>query len=100
MWSVFPISQTHLGPLLADLLAGLIDSLYTSVAGMLGKSVSPVLRALLLVSSIEIRHDHITRFLHKGTRQLRFLSTLRVPFLLTKLLPSSSEKNKKRIASV
>lgn len=39
-------------------------------------------------------------FCIKGTRQLRFLSTLRVPFLLTKLLPSSSEKNKKRIASV
>lgn len=48
MWSVFSISQTHLGPLLADLLAGSIDSLYTWVAGMLGEGVSPVLRALLL----------------------------------------------------
>jgi ferrous iron transport protein B len=48
MWSVFSISQTHLGPLLADLLAGMIDSLYTWVAGMLGEGVSPVLRALLL----------------------------------------------------
>lgn len=48
MWSVFSISQTHLGPLLADLLAGLIDSLYSWVAGILGDSVSPILNALLL----------------------------------------------------
>jgi len=48
MWSVFSISQTHLGPLLADYLGNWIDSFYELVAGALGESVSPVLQAILL----------------------------------------------------
>jgi ferrous iron transport protein B len=48
MWSVFSISQTHLGPILADLLVGWIDSFYGLVEGVLGSETSPVLAALLL----------------------------------------------------
>lgn len=48
MWSVFSISQTHLGPILADLLVGWIDVFYGLVEGLLGSDVSPVLGALLL----------------------------------------------------
>lgn len=48
MWGVFSISQTYLGPWLADVFVGWIDALYTIVEGLLGDSVSPVLRALLL----------------------------------------------------
>jgi len=48
MWSVFSISQTHLGPILADLLVGWIDAFYGMVEGLLGSEVSPVLGALLL----------------------------------------------------
>jgi ferrous iron transport protein B len=48
MWSVFSISQTHLGPILADLLVGWIDAFYGLVEGLLGSDVSPVLGALLL----------------------------------------------------
>ena len=48
MWSVFSISQTHLGPILADTLVGWIDGLYALVEGLLGDEVSPVLSALLL----------------------------------------------------
>ncbi|WP_372881937.1 ferrous iron transport protein B [Psychromonas sp.] len=48
MWSVFSISQTHLGPILADTLVGWIDGLYALVEGLLGDQVSPVLSALLL----------------------------------------------------
>ena len=48
MWSVFSISQTHLGPLLADVLAGWIDNLYTFVQDLLGNNVSPLLSSLLL----------------------------------------------------
>lgn len=48
MWAVFSISQTHLGPLLADLLAGWIDNIYSSVEGLLGNDVSPLLSSLLL----------------------------------------------------
>ena len=48
MWSVFSISQTHLGPFLADYFVGWIDSFYELVAGALGESVSPVLQAILL----------------------------------------------------
>lgn len=48
MWSVFSISQTHLGPILADILVGWIDVLYASVESLLGDDVSPVLGALLL----------------------------------------------------
>lgn len=48
MWMVFSISQTHLGPLIADVLVGWIDGFYGIVEGLLGDSVSPVLSALLL----------------------------------------------------
>lgn len=48
MWGVFSISQTHLGPFLADTLVEWIDMFYGFVEGALGESVSPVLRALLL----------------------------------------------------
>lgn len=48
MWCVFSLSQTHLGPILADILVGWIDGFYELVAGGLGDDVSPVLGALLL----------------------------------------------------
>lgn len=48
IWLVFSISQTWLGPLLADTLVGWIDLLYESVAGLLGEEVNPVLGTLLL----------------------------------------------------
>ncbi|MFW6035454.1 MAG: ferrous iron transport protein B [Halothermotrichaceae bacterium] len=47
MWAVFSISQTHLGPLLADTFVGWIDSFYAWTEGLLG-GVSPVLNAILL----------------------------------------------------
>ncbi|WP_413283034.1 ferrous iron transporter B [Vibrio sp. MA40-2] len=48
MWSVFSLSQTHVGPILADTLVGWIDELYAVVEGLLGDDVSPLLSALLL----------------------------------------------------
>lgn len=48
MWAVFSISQTHLGPFLADTLVGWIDMFYGFVEGALGDNVSPVLSAILL----------------------------------------------------
>lgn len=48
MWGVFSISQTHLGPVLADGLVGWIDAFYGLVEGLLGDNVSPVLSSLLL----------------------------------------------------
>ncbi len=48
MWCVFSISQTHLGPILADILVGWIDDLYAFVESLLGDDVSPLLSALLL----------------------------------------------------
>lgn len=48
MWSVFSISQTHVGPLLADILVGWIDGLYAFVEGLMGDNVSPILSSLLL----------------------------------------------------
>lgn len=48
MWSVFSLSQTHFGPLFADILVGWIDGFYGIVEGALGSEVSPVLSALLL----------------------------------------------------
>ncbi|MFT9497688.1 ferrous iron transport protein B [Anaerosolibacter sp.] len=48
MWVVFSISQTHLGPFLADTFVGWIDSLYGIVEGLLGEDVSPVLSSILL----------------------------------------------------
>ncbi|WP_326907650.1 ferrous iron transporter B [Sedimentibacter sp. MB31-C6] len=48
MWTVFSISQTHLGPLLADTFVGWIDGFNGWVAELLGEGVSPVLSAILL----------------------------------------------------
>lgn len=48
MWAVFSISQTHLGPILADILVGWIDAFYGLVEGLMGDQVSPLLSALLL----------------------------------------------------
>lgn len=48
MWAVFSISQTHLGPILADTLVGWIDALYAFAEGLLGEQVSPFLSSLLL----------------------------------------------------
>ncbi|KDR95418.1 ferrous iron transport protein B [Peptoclostridium litorale DSM 5388] len=48
MWAVFSISQTHLGPLLADAFVGWIDGIYAWADSMLGESVSPILSSLLL----------------------------------------------------
>lgn len=48
MWSVFSISQTHVGPLFADILVGWIDGFYGLVEGWIGSDVSPVLQAILL----------------------------------------------------
>lgn len=48
MWAVFSISQTHVGPLLADTFVSWIDSFYVLVEASLGHNVSPVLSALLL----------------------------------------------------
>jgi ferrous iron transport protein B len=48
MWAVFSISQTYVGPFLADTFVGWIDSFYGWVEGLLGDSASPVLTSLLL----------------------------------------------------
>lgn len=48
MWLLFSISQTHLGPLLADTFVALIDMFYTWTEALLGDNVSPVLSSLLL----------------------------------------------------
>ncbi|MFW6269976.1 MAG: ferrous iron transporter B, partial [Bacillota bacterium] len=48
MWTVFSLSQTHIGPLLADIFVGWIDMFNAWVAGLLGEGVSPLLRAILL----------------------------------------------------
>lgn len=48
MWAVFAISQTYVGPFVADILVGWIDKLYVFVEGLLGPGVSPVLSSLLL----------------------------------------------------
>ena len=48
MWVVFSISQTHLGPFVADTFVGWIDSFHGWVGELLGEGVSPVLSAILL----------------------------------------------------
>ncbi|MBS7526220.1 ferrous iron transport protein B [Fusibacter paucivorans] len=48
MWLVFSVSQTHLGPFLADTFVGWIDAFYGVVEGAMGDSVSPLLSSLLL----------------------------------------------------
>ncbi len=48
MFSVFAISQTYLGTYIADYFVGLIDNFYVFVEGLLGASVNPVLKSILL----------------------------------------------------
>lgn len=48
LYVVFAISQTYIGPLMADTFVGWIDAFYLFVEGLLGSSVSPFLKALLL----------------------------------------------------
>ena len=48
IYFVFSVSQTYLGPLLADVLGGWIDSFYEYAGGLMGNDVSPVLSSLLL----------------------------------------------------
>ena len=48
MWAVFSLSQTHIGPLLADTFVGWIDNFNGWVGALLGEAVSPLLEAILL----------------------------------------------------
>lgn len=48
MWAVFSISQTHVGPVIADILVGWIEGLQGAVGEALGESVSPIMSALLV----------------------------------------------------
>lgn len=48
IYIVFSISQTYLGPFLADYFVGLIDGLYALASGLMGDSVTPILKTLLL----------------------------------------------------
>ena len=48
IWLVFSFSQSWVGPWLADILVGWIDSFYGFVEGIMGDTVSPVLSSLLL----------------------------------------------------
>jgi ferrous iron transport protein B len=48
IYFVFSLSQTYLGPLLADYVVGWIDAFYEYVEGLMGADVSPVLSSLLL----------------------------------------------------
>ncbi len=48
MWGVFALSQTYVGPVIADYLVGLIEGFQGYVGDMLGESVSPILSAILV----------------------------------------------------
>ncbi|MGI6225906.1 MAG: ferrous iron transport protein B [Peptococcales bacterium] len=48
IWVVFSISQSWLGPWLADLFVGWIDAFYELIESVLGENVHPVLSSLLL----------------------------------------------------
>lgn len=48
IYAVFSISQSYLGPFLADIFVGWIDQLYGLVEGAMGDRVSPLLASLLL----------------------------------------------------
>jgi len=48
LYLVFSVSQTTVGPFLADYLVGWIDAFYGFVQTLIGDSVSPLLSALLL----------------------------------------------------
>ncbi|WMI79794.1 ferrous iron transporter B [Anaerotignum sp. MB30-C6] len=47
MWAVFSISQTHLGPMIADYLVGLIES-FQGWVGVMVEGSSPFVQALLV----------------------------------------------------
>lgn len=48
MWAVFSISQSYLGPWLADTMVAWIDGLYALADSLLGESIAPILKTLLL----------------------------------------------------
>ncbi len=48
IYGVFSISQTYLGPFLADFFVGWIDLFYDYIANMLNNDASPILKTLLL----------------------------------------------------
>lgn len=48
IYFIFSLSQTYVGPLLAEILVGWIDSLYEFAEGLMGSDISPVLSALFL----------------------------------------------------
>ncbi|MBF7096805.1 ferrous iron transporter B [Alkalibacter mobilis] len=48
IYLVFSISQSWLGPLIADYFVGWIDKLYVFVDGIMGENISPLLSTLLL----------------------------------------------------
>ncbi len=48
MWAVFSISQTHVGPFLADVFVAWLESAQGFVGDLLGDQVSPFLSALLV----------------------------------------------------
>lgn len=48
IWLVFSISQSWVGPPLADLFVGWIDAFYGLVEGAIGENANPVLSSLLL----------------------------------------------------
>ncbi len=48
IYFIFSLSQTYVGPVLAEVLVGWIDNLYEFAEGLLGSDISPVLSALFL----------------------------------------------------
>jgi len=48
MWGVFSISQTHLGPWLADTFVGWLEAFQGMIADVIGEEVSPLLSSLLV----------------------------------------------------
>jgi ferrous iron transport protein B len=48
IYVIFSLSQTYVGPLLADILVGWIDALYEFAAELMGGDLSPVLSSLFL----------------------------------------------------
>jgi len=48
IWLVFSLSQSWLGPWLADILVGWIDGFYGFAEGLIGEGANPVLTSLLL----------------------------------------------------
>ncbi len=53
MYFVFAISQTYVGPYIADYLVAGIESFAAMVEGMLGEGVNPILSAILLSAIID-----------------------------------------------